>query len=205
MRKGPSAMATNITAFEKSPDGGVAQKPNTALLVVDVQNDVVSGAHQRDEVIKNINSLVARARAEKVPVIWVQHANAEMPVGSEAWKIVPELLPLANETIIQKIYGDSFEATELGAILDQHNVGRLVVTGAQTDACIRSTIHGAFVRGYDTTLVSDAHTTQDLTQYGMPAPEKLIEFTNIYWQFQSAPNRVASVEKSADVVLKKPL
>lgn len=179
------------------------KKPNTALLIVDVQNDVVSGAHQRDQVIKNINDLVARARKENVPVIWIQHSNKEMPTGSEAWKIVPELVPLTGETIIQKTYGDSFEATELAAILDKHQVGKLIVTGAQTDACIRSTIHGAFVRGYDTTLVSDAHTTQDLTQYGFPTPEKLIEFTNMYWQFQTAPGRTASVEKSADVVLKK--
>ena len=47
------------------------------------------------------------------------------------------------------------------AVLSELEVGRLVVVGAQTDACIRSTLHGAFVRGHDTALVSDGHTTED--------------------------------------------
>ena len=45
-------------------------RPNTALLVVDVQNDVVANAHHRDEVIANINTLIGNARARQVPVIW---------------------------------------------------------------------------------------------------------------------------------------
>ena len=78
-------------------------------------------------------------------------------------------------------------------------VGRVVVTGAQTDACIRATIHGAFTRGYDTVLVNDAHTTDDLSGYGMPPAEKVIAHTNMYWTWQDAPGRTASVLKTADV------
>ena len=52
-----------------------------------------------------------------------------------------------------------FPVEELVRRLAERGVGRLVVTGAQTDACVRSTLHGAFVRGYDVTLVADAHTT----------------------------------------------
>ena len=179
-----------------------SKKTNTALLVVDMQNGVVASAHERENVIKNINELVTRARSENVSVIWVQHSNKEMEKNSEGWKIVSELQPRIDEVIIQKVHGDSFEGTDLGAKLSELQVGRLVVTGAQTDACIRSTIHGAFARGYDTVLVSDAHTTEDLTSYGMPAPKVMIDFTNIYWSFQTGAGKTASVEKSADVRLK---
>jgi isochorismate hydrolase len=104
-----------------------------------------------------------------------------------------------SEPVVHKQYGDSFEDTNLEAELAKRGVGRLVVTGAQTDACVRATLHGAFTRGYDTTLVSDAHTTEDLTEYGMPTPDKVIAHTNMYWSWQAAPGRTASVVDTAAV------
>ena len=86
--------------------------------------------------------------------------------------------------------------------LAERGVGRLIVTGAQTDACIRSTLHGAFTRGYDTLLVGDAHTTEDLSEYGAPPPDKVIAHTNLYWKYQTAPGRTAGVVDTADVSFK---
>ncbi|MEU4876214.1 cysteine hydrolase family protein [Streptomyces sp. NPDC021608] len=174
-------------------------RPRTALLVVDVQNGVVAGAPRRDEVIANIRTLVDAARAQDVPVVWVQHSDAQLVSGSEDWRYVDELVRLESEPLIHKTYGDSFEDTELESELARHGVGRLVVAGAQTDACIRSTLHGAFVRGYDVTLVGDAHTTEDLTAYGAPAPEQVMAHTNLYWSGQSAPGRSASTVDTAKV------
>ena len=174
-------------------------RPNTALLVVDVQNDVVANTHQRDEVIANINTLIDRARAQQVPVIWVQHSDDHVPKGSDGWQYVPELQRLESEPLVHKKYGDSFEDTILESELAKRGVGRLVVTGAQTDACIRSTLHGAFVRGYDAVLVSDAHTTEDLSEYGLPPADKVIAHTNMYWTWQEAPGRTASVVETAEV------
>jgi nicotinamidase-related amidase len=174
-------------------------RPNTALLVVDVQNGVVAGAHRRDEVIANINALVDRARAHDVPVIWVQHSDENLPEDSEVWQYVPELRRAESEPLVHKRFGDSFEDTTLESELAQRGVGRLVVTGAQTDACIRSTIHGAFTRGYDTLLVGDAHTTEDLSEYGAPPPDKVIAHTNLYWSEQAAPGREAGVVDTASV------
>src|SRR5439155_8889406 len=134
-------------------------RPITALLVIDVQNGVVEGAHQRDEVVANVASLVEKARRERVPVVWVQHSDQGLVRGSDDWRIVPELLPGDAEPLVEKSYGDSFEDTILETVLSGLGVGRLIVVGAQTDACVRSTLHGAFARGYDATLVSDAHTT----------------------------------------------
>jgi nicotinamidase-related amidase len=174
-------------------------RPNTALLVVDVQNDVVANTHQRDEVIANINTLIDKARAERVPVIWVQHEDDQVPQGSDGWQYVPELQRLESEPLVPKKYGDSFEDTILESELAKRGVGRLVVTGAQTDACIRATLHGAFVRGYDAVLVSDAHTTEDLSEYGLPPADKVIAHTNMYWTWQEGPGRTASVVETAKV------
>jgi nicotinamidase-related amidase len=138
-------------------------RPNTALLVVDVQNGNTTGSVNRDAVVGNVAGLVEKARQEGVPVVWVQHADDNLPRGSDEWRIVPELGPDESEPLVEKSYGDSFESTALETVLSDLGVGRLVVVGAQTDACIRATLHGALVRGYDATLVSDAHTTEDLS------------------------------------------
>jgi nicotinamidase-related amidase len=176
-------------------------RPNSALLVVDVQNGVVQAAHERDAVVSNVGALVERARHEAVPVVWVRHSDEELPVGSDSWQIVPELAPVEAEPIIEKIYGDAFEDTNLETLLSDLEVGRLVVVGAQSDACIRSTLHGAFTRGYDVTLVSDAHTAEDLTQWGAPPPAQVVTHTNLYWSFQTAPGRTAGVAETKDVDL----
>jgi nicotinamidase-related amidase len=174
-------------------------RPNTALLVIDMQNGVVDGSPYRDEVIANINRLVDKARAEDVPVIWVQHSDDGLPWGSDSWKYIPELVRRESEPLVHKNFGDSFEGTDLESLLAERAVGGLVVTGAQTDACVRSTMHGAFVRGYDVTLVRDAHTTEDLTEYGAPPPEQVIAHTNLYWDWQRAPGRRGGSVATAEV------
>src|SRR5207302_9159062 len=114
-------------------------RPHTALLVIDVQNGVVAGNHERDAVVANIGGLVEKARREGVPVVWVQHSSEELARGSDHWRIVPELSPADAEPLVEKSYGDSFEDTTLETVLAGLGVGRLVVAGAQTEACIRST------------------------------------------------------------------
>jgi Isochorismatase family len=74
-----------------------------------------------------------------------------------------------------------------------------LVVGAQTDACIRSTLHGAFVGGYDATLVSDAHTTEDQTAWGAPPPDQVIAPTNLCWTYQTAPGRTAGTVETKHV------
>jgi nicotinamidase-related amidase len=174
-------------------------RPYTAFLVVDVQNGVVAGAHERDAVVANVGSLVEKARRERIPVVWVQHSDEQLVRETDDWRIVPELAPGDAEPLVEKNYGDSFEATTLEAVLSGLGVGRLVVVGAQTDACIRSTLHGAFARGYDAILVSDAHTTEDRTEWGAPPPDKVIAHTNLYWTYQTAPGKTAGTVETKDV------
>jgi len=178
----------------------LGNRPHTALLVVDVQDGVIDGAHRRDAVVANVVSLVEKARRERVPVVWVQHSDERLTRGSDGWQIVAELAPDDGEPLVEKNYGDSFEDTTLEAVLSGLGVGRLVVAGAQTDACIRSTLHGALVRGYDATLVSDAHTTEDRSTWGAPPPDQVIAYTNLYWTYQTAPGRTAGTVETKDVV-----
>ncbi|VVJ25169.1 Isochorismatase (EC [Amycolatopsis camponoti] len=177
----------------------LTDRPNTALVVVDVQNGVMNGAHDREAVLANVVALVEKARSGGVDVVWVQHADDGLPRGSEEWEYVPELVRRESEPLVHKAYGDAFEDTDLEAVLAARGIGRLVVAGAQTDACIRSTLHGAFTRGYDATLVADAHTTEDLTAYGAPSPGGVIAHTNLYWKFQTAPGRTAGTVQTAEV------
>jgi nicotinamidase-related amidase len=177
----------------------LSDRPNTALMVIDVQAGVVAEAHQRDAVVANISSLVEKARSEGVPVVWVQHNDEQLEQGSDDWQYVPELTRRESEALVHKRFGDSFEDTDLEQVLAAAGVGQLIVTGAETDACIRSTIHGAFTRGYDVTLVGDAHTTNDNSEWGSPPPDQVIAHTNLYWKYQGAPGRTAAVTPASEV------
>jgi nicotinamidase-related amidase len=158
----------------------LSDRPNTALVVIDMQRGVVGDAYDVARVVENINTLVRKARAEQVPVVWVQHAR--------------------DEPLVHKRYADSFEETDFEARLAERKVGHLVVTGAQTDECIRSTLHGALVRGYDATLVEDAHTTEDMRQWGGPiGPDQAIAYTNLYWKWMKAPGRAGGTVPTAEV------
>jgi nicotinamidase-related amidase len=174
-------------------------RPNTALLIVDVQNGVVGGAHERDAVVANVGELVDKARRERVPVVWVQHSDENVVRGSDNWRIVPELAPGEAEPLVEKHFADAFEDSTLESVLSGLGVGRLVVAGAQTDECIRGTLHGAIVRGYDAMLVSDAHTTEDLSEWGAPPPELVIAHMNLYWTNHRAPGRTAGTAETKNV------
>ena len=177
----------------------LSDRPHTALMVIDAQNGVLARTHERDRVVANISTLVTQARDEGVPVVWVQHSSDELPRGSEAWQYVPELSREETEPLVHKRHGDAFEDTDLEEVLAANGIGRLVVSGAQSDGCIRCTIHGAFARGYDVTLAADAHTTEDLSQWGAPTPDLVVAHTNLYWQFQTAPGRTALVARTHEV------
>jgi nicotinamidase-related amidase len=175
-------------------------KPS-ALLVIDVQNANVSGAWQRDEVIGRIRELIDRAKAAGAPVLWVQHESGPFTPGTEGWQIVEEIRPAEGETVIPKRYLDSFADTTLRKELDALGVGHLVVCGAATDACIRATTARALVEGYDTTLVGDAHTT-DEGPWPLPLPdgrtvpvgaETMVAYTNFFVADTTYPGVTTSV------------
>ena len=132
------------------------------MVVVDVQVGVMKEAWEAQRVIRNISRAVERARSEAVPVVWVQHSNQELPEGSGQWQWVPELVPAEGEALIHKKYNSSFEQTSLDSELASLGATHIVLAGAATNWCIRATAYGALDRGYDLTLVKDAHTTDSM-------------------------------------------
>ncbi len=132
------------------------------LLIVDVQVGVVAEAWDAPRVIKNVTRTVERARERGVPVIWIQHASDELPPGSPQWQWVPELKPAATEALVSKQFESSFEQTTLDEELANTGATHITLAGAMTNWCIRATAYGALDRGYDLTLVEDAHTTSDM-------------------------------------------
>ena len=175
-------------------------RDKSALLVIDVQNQVVEGAYNKDQVISNINSAVVKARAAGVPVVWVQHSDDWMAIGSDDWQIVPELQPAEGEAKVGKLYRNSFEATDLESVLERLEVGHVYVCGAQTNNCVRFTSHGALDRGYDVTLLKDAHTTTDYTSGGAVVPaEVLVRDLNASFSEEELPGRLAKAVTVSEV------
>jgi nicotinamidase-related amidase len=175
-----------------------ADRPHRALLVIDVQTGVVQYAFERDRVVGNVRTLVDEARRAGLPVIWVQHNDAELPIGSDDWQLAAGLEPLPDEARVDKQYRSSFEATDLEEVLAGHGIGSLVVCGAETNFCIRHTLHAALERGYDVTLVADAHTALDSTWEDPPIPAELVieELNRSYRDYQ-LPGRRCDVASTA--------
>ena len=136
-------------------------KEKSALLVIDVQNGVVLNAFEKNSVVVQINKAIDLARANDLPVIWVQHSEDEMPIGSDFWEIIPELVPEPHDARIDKIHGSSFLETDLADVLKEHEISHLYISGAQSENCVNATTVDALERGYRVTLISDAHTTDD--------------------------------------------
>jgi nicotinamidase-related amidase len=174
----------------------LVNRPNKALVVIDVQNGVVWDAFDRDRIVGNIATLVSQARANNVPVVWVQHSDEEMPIGSEYWQLVPELVPSDSESRVEKLYRNSFESTTLEESLAAIGAGELIICGSQTNNCVRHTIHGALDRGYDVLLVEDAHTTSDFEwDRGVITALSVIDEQNANCRGLSLPGR------NCDIVL----
>lgn len=172
-----------------------------ALLVVDVQNEVMARCVDADRVVATIAALVERARAEGVPVFWVRHHDVELAPDTPAWQIVPPLAPAGDEPIIDKEYGDAFAATALEQQLSDRGITEVVVCGAQSDFCVRSTFFGSLYHGFDTTLVSDAHTTEGLHQHGYSfSPGDAINFVNTQASLTRLPGVTAQVKTAAEAL-----
>lgn len=176
----------------------------TALLVVDVQNAVVEDGWDRDGVLDRIGLVIDAARETGVPIVYVQHespGSERMARGTEGWLIHPEVAPISGEPIVAKLYGDAFVETTLPDILAELGAGHLIITGAQSDACIRATSHRALMEGYDITLVSDAHTTSDYTWNGITiSAEMNVAQVNSASPWIGYPNTTSAIASHSEII-----
>ena len=176
------------------------------LIVVDVQVGVVNDSWDAPRIVKNVARAVERARTEAVPVIWVQHADENLPKGSPQWQWVPELVPAEGEPLIHKQFNSSFEQTSLESELAALGVTHIILAGAATNWCIRATAYGALERGYDLTLVNDAHTTETMKlDNGVTiAAADVIEELNIAMTWLAYPGRKNGTACAEDVSFANP-
>jgi nicotinamidase-related amidase len=172
-----------------------------ALVVVDLQVGVVADTWNTTEVVGNAALAVERARAAGVPVIWVQHSDHELIHGSPEWHLVPGLAPAEGEPVIHKHFESSFEETELNDVLERLGVSHIVLAGAASNWCIRATSYGALDRGYDLTLLKDAHTTSDLALEGGPTipAQHIVTDLNVAVRWLSYPGRSNTTATAAEV------
>jgi nicotinamidase-related amidase len=172
------------------------------LLVVDVQRGVMDESWDATRVVHNVARTVARARAQGVPVIWVQHSDDQMVHGSPAWQWVPELVPGSGEALIHKHFNSAFEQTPLEQQLAHCGATHVVLAGASTNWCIRATAYAALERGYDLTLVRDAHTTGTMELDGGVRIEAsvVIEELNLAMAWLSYPGRKNDTATAESVV-----
>ena len=161
------------------------------LLIVDAQVGVMREAWDAPRVIRNVARAVERARADGTPVIWVQHSDTDLVHGSPEWQWVPELAPAAGEPLVHKRFNSSFEETALEEHLARLGATHIALAGAATNWCIRATAYGALDRGYDLTLIKDAHTTgtMELENGARIEAESVIHDLNIAMTWLSYPGR----------------
>lgn len=171
------------------------------LVVVDTQVGVMNESWDSGRVVANVARVVEKVRAQGVPVVWVQHSDDGLPYGSPEWQLVGELVPAAGEVVIHKRYNSAFEETELEEELAKVGATHVMLAGAATNWCIRATAYGALDRGYDVTLIGDAHTTGPVELDGGTRIEAatIIEEINATPPWVSYPGRTAAVVSSDEV------
>jgi nicotinamidase-related amidase len=179
----------------------IREGKKAVLLIVDVQVGVMRTAWDAPRIIKNIVSAVEKARSQEIPVIWVQHSDNELVYGSPDWQLVPELSPTEGQIRIYKQFNSSFEQTSLEETLARLGATHIVLAGAATNWCIRATAYGALDRGYDLTLINDAHTTgtielEDGTK--IEAANIILEL-NIAMKWLSYPGRTNGTASAEEI------
>ncbi|MGW6240322.1 cysteine hydrolase family protein [Streptomyces sp. NPDC055094] len=142
----------------------------SALLVIDMQNAPVAIAYRAAETVAVIAGLRERAKAAGVPVVTILDQGAGMEAGTEGWRIVPELAPAVDETVVHKTSPDSFLDTDLDKVLQVLGVTEVVLTGFATEICVDTTARQALSHRYDLVLVADGHTTSVRLDSGEYAP-----------------------------------
>ena len=160
----PTKRLSSPRIVSSSPTKSNSQYKASALLVIDVQIGLVSGAYREIEVLQAINTVMARMRAGQGRIVFIQHCHTTykplMP-DSPGWALHPSLDTGEGDLFIRKTASDAFYETSLDSMLQDNGINHLVVTGLQSEYCVDTTCRCALSKSYDVTLVSDAHTTGD--------------------------------------------
>jgi nicotinamidase-related amidase len=142
-----------------------------ALLIIDVQLGIFMrknydgmAIYNEELFIKNLRTLINKAKTVNAPVIYIQHMYRDFPPmekGQPAWDVLPDIKPEPDDIIIEKHHADAFHESALQEILCNLGVTNLIITGLQTAYCVDTTCRRAYSMGYKNILVSDGHSTLD--------------------------------------------
>lgn len=167
----------------------------TAIIVIDAQQALCTGRYktfESERIIETINSVTDRARADGIPVIFVQHETHTGPFkrGSEGWALAEGLHQSDEDMYIYKRFSDAFKDTDLGTQIDAQGIEHLMICGMQSEFCVDSTVRLALARGYAVTVIADAHTTMD---NGILSAAQISAHHNATWQNLTSYQNTAQV------------
>jgi nicotinamidase-related amidase len=153
--------------------------PRPALLIVDVQEAAVAAEpHEVESVLRTIGTLLASAREQGIPRIFIQHdgnpGESEEP-HTPGWEIHAGVRPRADEPVIRKRFNSAFKETGLHDRLRDRGIDTLVIVGIQTEYCVDTTVRVAFELGYAVVVPEGGNTTFD---NGAVAARKIVEMVN---------------------------
>jgi nicotinamidase-related amidase len=156
---------------------------DTALLIIDLQNDYFPGGAMElegaDAACQRAAEALAAFRSAKLPVFHVQHLSVRPGAtffipDTKGAEIHAGVTPAQGEALVQKNFPNSFRQTDLKQRLDAAGVKHLVVAGMMTHMCVDATVRQAADLGYRVTLMGDACATRALKHGGESVPAKQV-------------------------------
>jgi nicotinamidase-related amidase len=170
--------------------------PDSALLVIDMQPALMTGAHDHAGVLDRVAALAGRARWAGVPVVYLRQ---RIDVTGDAADVDPAVAPRPGDVVLDKDSADSFLGTTLDDVLAEHAVQRVVVTGYATEYCVDSTARSALSHGYDLTLVADGHSTPDRPDGVVPSAAQIIGHHNVTFGIIQYAGRTITVVPADEI------
>lgn len=177
------------------------ERDASALVVVDAQQGPAAALAGVTAVLDAIADLVARARLVGVPVVWLRRVDAELRPGEPGWQLCDLLASEPGELLIDHAWDDGFIATDLADALGGLSAGHLWLAGLGSETAVLQTYLGALYRGFDVTLIEDAHAAADVEFDGceLSASQVVALVNRIVWRDQ-APDVSGDLMACANVV-----
>lgn len=196
-------MVLTAATVAQGGTGGSGMGPDTALLVIDIQNFYFEGGliplARPVEAAEQARRVLDAFRAKHLPVIHIRHVPGSVPIvdGEPAdaqYRIRPIVAPAAGETVITKRFANSFRETSLLDHLRDKGIRKLVIVGMQTHMCVEAATRAGVDLGFDVTVLHDACATRSLEFNGHTAPAIDVHTTALA-AMKGSYGRVISVEE----------
>jgi nicotinamidase-related amidase len=156
---------------------------NTALLLIDIQNDYFPNGRmpleKSIEACQKAQEAMQVYRSKQLPVIHVQHVSTRpdaihfLPC-TKGVEFHPNIQPIKSETVIKKHYPNSFKDTTLLSYLTKNRIKHLTIAGMMTHICIDATTRAAYDLGFNCTVLHDACAAKSVEFNNMVIPAQTV-------------------------------